>query len=213
MIALYVGIDPSVNSTGMTIRDDKGFVRFFIVKGGKLTKKEMKAEEENREVFSYKLYDKTDVSTAETADHREMIKAGNLRNIADTVVATIVSVMKEYNANSTACDEEVDEVYVCMEGISYGSVRSSAVMDLAGLNYLIRDRLINESGITRTYIAPPAEIKKFATGSGNANKDLMIAAFAGTWPDLTLPKLDDVCDSWFMSRYAQYKEEQKSGSM
>ena len=210
MIALYVGIDPSVNSTGMTIRDDKGFVRFFIVKGGKLTKKEVKAEEENREVFSYKLYDKTDVSTAETAYHREMIKAGNLRNIANTVVATIVSVIKEY---STIYTEEVDEVYVCMEGISYGSVRSSAVMDLAGLNYLIRDRLISESRITRTYIAPPAEIKKFATGSGNANKDLMIAAFAGTWPDLTLPKVDDVCDSWFMSRYAQYKEEQKSGSM
>ena len=210
MIALYVGIDPSVNSTGMTIRDDKGFVRFFIVKGGKLTKKEVKAEEENREVFSYKLYDKTDVSTAETAYHREMIKAGNLSNIADTVVATILSAIEEY---STICDEEVEEVYVCMEGISYGSVRSSAVMDLAGLNYLIRDRLISKRRITRTYIAPPAEIKKFATGSGNANKDLMIAAFAGTWPDLTLPKLDDVCDSWFMSRYAQYKEEQKSGSM
>ena len=210
MIALYVGIDPSVNSTGMTIRDDKGFVRFFIVKGGKLTKKEAKAEEENREVFSYKLYDKTDVSTAETAYHREMIKASNLRNIADTVVATILSAIEEY---STICDEEVEEVYVCMEGISYGSVRSSAVMDLAALNYLIRDRLIDERRITRTYIAPPAEIKKFATGSGNANKDLMIAAFAGTWPDLTLPKLDDVCDSWFMSRYAQYKEEQKSGSM
>lgn len=206
MRILYVGIDPSVNSTGITIRDNKEFVKFFIVKGGRLTKKEQKAEEDNGDVFEYKLYEKTEVKTALTPYHREIIKAHNMCNIADTILSTILSAIDDYYI---IYKKKVDEVYVCMEGISYGSIKSSAVMDLAGLNYLIRDRLIHCININYVYIAPPAEIKRFATGQGNANKVLMIAAFQGTWPDLKLPKVDDVCDSWFMSKFAEYKEEKK----
>lgn len=206
MRILYVGIDPSVNSTGITIRDNKEFVRFFIVKGGRLTKKEIKAEEDNSDVFEYKLYAKTEVKMALTSYHREIIKGHNMSNIADTILRTILSSIDDYY---NIYEKRIDEVYVCMEGISYGSIKSSAVMDLAGLNYLIRDRLIHCNKINYVYIAPPAEIKRFATGQGNANKALMVSAFSGTWPDLTLPKVDDVCDSWFMSKYAQYKEEKK----
>lgn len=206
MRILYVGIDPSVNSTGVTIRDNREFVRFFIVKGGRLTKKEIKAETDNNDVFEYKLYAKTEVKTALTPYHREMIKGHNMSNIADTILHTILSAIDDYYITYK---KKVDEVYVCMEGISYGSIKSSAVMDLAGLNYLIRDRLIHCDNINYVYITPPAEIKRFATGQGNANKVLMMAAFQGTWPDLTLPKLDDVCDSWFMSKFAEYKEEKK----
>ena len=45
---LYVGIDPSINSTGITIARYENNVeveiKFYIIKNGKLTKKELKAE-------------------------------------------------------------------------------------------------------------------------------------------------------------------------
>lgn len=55
---VFIGIDPSINSTGMTIRTDTGFCRFFIIKGDKLTKKEKNAQSNNSEIFEYCLYQK-----------------------------------------------------------------------------------------------------------------------------------------------------------
>lgn len=202
---IYIGIDPSINSTGITIRCGND-VSFYIIKGSKLTKKEKQAQEDNKEVFEYIVYDKEELSK----DHyvRELNKATNISSIADSVYSLLLKVYRLYIEEKK---EKVGKVVACMEGISYGSIKSAAVMDLAGLNYMIRDRILQDgSFIDYLYIAPPAEIKRFATGQGNANKVLMIAAFQGTWPDLTLPKVDDVCDSWFMSKFAQYKEEQNS---
>ena len=62
---LFIGIDPSINSTGMCIQfynDDltkrvKGD-KFYIIRGNKLTKREKKAEQENAQLFEYVLYDK-----------------------------------------------------------------------------------------------------------------------------------------------------------
>ena len=53
---VFIGIDPSINSTGMTIRTDTGYCRFFIIKGDKLTKKEKNAQLDNSEIFEYCLY-------------------------------------------------------------------------------------------------------------------------------------------------------------
>ena len=97
----------------------------------------------------------------------------------------------------------IDSVTICMEGISYGSIHSAAVMDLAGLNYLIRDRLHHHTIVGTLLVTPPAEIKRFYTGSGNANKGLMISTFKGSFPDFDLPKLDDICDSEAMAKYAR----------
>lgn len=49
---VFIGIDPSINSTGMTIRTDTGFCRFFIIKGDKLTKKEKNAQSNNSEILN-----------------------------------------------------------------------------------------------------------------------------------------------------------------
>lgn len=201
---MYVGIDPSINSTGITIRCGND-VKFYILKGGKLTKKEKEAQEKNKDVFEYVLYDKEELSK----DHyvRELNKSSNISSIADSIYYLLLANYRLYIERG----KKVGKVLVCMEGISYGSIKSAAVMDLAGLNYMIRDRVLQDgSFIDYLYVVPPAEIKRFATGQGNANKVLMIAAFQGTWPDLDLPKVDDVCDSWFMSKFAQYREEKSN---
>lgn len=196
---VFIGIDPSINSTGMTIRTDTGFCRFFIIKGDKLTKKEKNAQLDNSEIFEYCLYQKENVKDTNNAHERELAKAHNLSTIADTIYNIIEELLQQFRKTSS-----IDSVTICMEGISYGSIHSAAVMDLAGLNYLIRDRLHHHTVVGTLLVTPPAEIKKFATGAGNANKSLMITTFRGQFPDFELPKLDDVVDAYFMSKYAQY---------
>lgn len=195
---VFIGIDPSINSTGMTIRTDTGFCRFFIIKGDKLTKKEKNAQLNNYEIFEYCLYQKENVKDTNNAHERELAKAHNLSTIADTIYNIIEELLQQFRKTDT-----VDSVTICMEGISYGSIHSAAVMDLAGLNYLIRDRLHHHTVIGTLLVTPPAEVKRFYTGSGNANKQLMISTFKGSFPDFDLPKIDDVCDSEGMAKYAR----------
>lgn len=195
---VFIGIDPSINSTGMTIRTDTGFCRFFIIKGDKLTKKEKNAQSDNSEIFEYCLYQKENVKDTNNAHERELAKSHNLSTIADTIYNIIEELLQKFIKTST-----IDSVTICMEGISYGSIHSAAVMDLAGLNYLIRDRLHHHTVVGTLLVTPPAEIKRFYTGSGNANKQLMISTFKGSFPDFDLPKLDDIADSDSMAKYAR----------
>ena len=195
---VFIGIDPSINSTGMAIRTDTGFCRFFIIKGDKLTKKEKNAQSNNSEIFEYCLYQKENVKDTNNAHERELAKAHNLSTIADTIYNIIEELLQQFRKTST-----IDSVTICMEGISYGSIHSAAVMDLAGLNYLIRDRLHHHTIVGTLLVTPPAEVKRFYTGSGNANKQLMISTFKGSFPDFDLPKIDDVCDSEGMAKYAR----------
>ena len=195
---VFIGIDPSINSTGMTIRTDTGFCRFFIIKGDKLTKKEKNVQLDNSEIFEYCLYQKENVKDTNNAHERELAKAHNLSTIADTIYNIIEELLQQFRKTST-----IDSVTICMEGISYGSIHSAAVMDLAGLNYLIRDRLHHHTVVGTLLVTPPAEVKRFYTGSGNANKQLMISTFKGSFPDFDLPKIDDVCDSEGMAKYAR----------
>lgn len=195
---VFIGIDPSINSTGMTIRTDTGFCRFFIIKGDKLTKKEKNAQSDNSEIFEYCLYQKENVKDTNNAHERELAKAHNLSTIADTIYNIIEELLQQLRKTGT-----IDSVTICMEGISYGSIHSAAVMDLAGLNYLIRDRLHHHTVVGTLLVTPPAEVKRFYTGSGNANKQLMISTFKGSFPDFDLPKIDDVCDSEGMAKYAR----------
>ena len=195
---VFIGIDPSINSTGMAIRTDTGYCRFFIIKGDKLTKKEKNAQLDNSEIFEYCLYQKENVKDTNNAHERELAKAHNLSTIADTIYNIIEELLQQFRKTSS-----IDSVTICMEGISYGSIHSAAVMDLAGLNYLIRDRLHHHTVVGTLLVTPPAEIKRFYTGSGNANKQLMISTFKGSFPDFELPKLDDICDSEAMAKYAR----------
>lgn len=191
---VFIGIDPSVNSTGITIINDNNYCQFFIVHENKFTKKEKNAALDYCDIFHYCPYLKEHVADTNNANERELAKAHNLSNIANTILNKIEEVIRQIKTI-----DNIDSVTICIEGISYGSIKSSAVMDLAGLNYLIRDRLSNYVLL----VTPPAEIKKFATGQGNANKNLMILTFKETFPDFELPKIDDVCDSYFMAKYAQ----------
>ena len=74
---IFVGIDPSINSTGVCVLetdDDNNQINcnFYIVKNGKLTKKESEAESNNCKIFQYVLYDKLDTSTKNISDYKTL---------------------------------------------------------------------------------------------------------------------------------------------
>ena len=198
MKELYVGIDPSINSTGVTIniwKDNSLFTEvFYIIKGNKLTKKEQNvAEDDDLNKVIYSTYEKIDIKDAHDSHELELIKTKNLLNIVN-VISHIISVYSKH----------CDYIYVGMEGLSYGSsVRTRSIYELAGLNYLIRNELITKH-MCKLYILPPTEVKKFATGIGNCSKDAVINVFSSIFPNLLkIPKIDDIADSWFICNYVR----------
>lgn len=200
---VYIGIDPSINSTGVTIMlvnpsTLRGIEeQYYIVKGNKVTKKE-KAAEETLGNFEYLLYEKIDLKGTDEYK-REKYKAINLTNIANTISINIQQLLDVWKVKYK--DDYIGDIYCCMEGISYGSIHSSAVMDLAGLNYLIRS-IIMKTVQYNLYVCPPAQIKMFATGVGNAKKEQMVESFVSIHPEMKqIPKNDDLADSYFMCKW------------
>lgn len=60
---------------------------------------------------------------------------------------------------------------VAIEGMSFGS-KGRVIFELGGLSHMCRAMLIEE-GI-KFIVSPPTVVKKYWTGKGNANKQLMI---------------------------------------
>lgn len=206
---LYVGIDPSINSTGITIaryeNDVEAEIKFYIIKNGKLTKRESAAND-SIDNFEYIIYNKIDLTQFKDDNHVfEYYKTKNMVEVVNTIYDLILNEVKKYSAI----------VNVVIEGISYGSsIRTKSIFDLAGLNYMIRYKLITgDIQHLNLSIATPSNIKKYATGKGNANKESIMTIFKYIFPEMqNIPKLDDIADSYFMamfSRDIEYKNAEK----
>lgn len=199
---MFIGIDPSLNSTGLCFQlydnKDKIYEKFYIVKPDKLTKKE-KTSSESILVFDYVIYDKYDLTKYNDNNHlHEYYKTLNMICLIDKIYDTILCEIEKINDIGF-------KAFIVMEGISYGSsIRTKSVFDLAGLNYLIRYKLIKTFDQFDFIIVPPSELKKFTIGKGNANKEDMVSLFKLLYPELNIPKLDDIADAYFMSLYAKY---------
>ena len=196
---LYVGIDPSINSTGITIARYENNVeveiKFYIIKNGKLTKRESAANDSINN-FEYIIYNKIDLTQFKDDNHVfEYYKTKNMVEVVNTIYDLILNEVKKYSAI----------VNVVIEGISYGSsIRTKSIFDLAGLNYMIRYKLItSDIQHLNLSIATPSNIKKYATGKGNANKESIMTIFKYIFPEMqNIPKLDDIADSYFMAYFA-----------
>lgn len=210
----FVGIDPSINSTGICIMkydgDKKIREDFIIIKpynkekseDKQLTKKEKMANDDLSINFEYIFYDHEDCSLYDDNLFAEYWKTSNMVNL--------VTKIKEIVAEFTKDDRE--SLNILIEGISYGSKnRTKSIFDLAGLNYMVRNYFVNKDWC-HFWIATPTSIKKFATGNGLAKKELMLDIFEKTHPEyLIIPKLDDLSDAWHMAQYVKKIEEKYSG--
>ena len=197
---LYVGIDPSINSTGITMaryeNNIEAEIKFYIIKNGKLTKRESAAND-SIDNFEYIIYNKIDLTQFKDDNHVfEYYKTKNMVEVVNTIYDLILNEVKKYTS----------AVNVVIEGISYGSsIRTKSVFDLAGLNYMIRYKLITgDIQHLNLSIATPSNIKKYATGKGNANKESIMTIFKYIFPEMqNIPKLDDIADSYFMAMFSR----------
>lgn len=178
-----MGIDPSINCTGICIRSESEYI--YIIIPSKLTKKMSQIQCKNLYIKPYKKLDTKDLEYMD----KEVNKVENMFNICNIIEQAIL----EYGVTS-----------VYMEGISYGSVGSAALSDLAGLNFMIR-YMLKKNNIS-FHIVSPTSLKKFAVANGGADKDLMVYAWQNAEPSLKVVKnikVDDLADAYFLSNYDQ----------
>lgn len=187
-----VGIDPSVNSTGVCVSGtlDNDFNIYYLIPS-KITKKSL---EWSGGVDWINVYEYNKLSTKEVDKYyeRESIKFNNLVILVETLSRILDIIQNKYIIDR-----------VVMEGVSYGSVSGAALVDLSFLNAMIRMKLYQKG--FEFFITAPTEIKKFAVGNGAAEKDTIIMSWkkldrnAGSIPDYF--KCDDLADAYFMAHY------------
>ena len=181
---IIIGIDPSINCTGICVYDtNKNDCEYFMIIG-KLTKKLSSFKHNKIHICNYDKKTYTD----DIYSVKEQKKTQNIINICNY----IKHIIQKYNPE-----------IVYMEGISYGSTSSSALVDLAGLNYCIRNILL-ECNINFEILSPTS-VKKFAVGNGGVEKDVMIASWKKLDKNIskiTDIKLDDLADSYFIAHYS-----------
>lgn len=208
---ISIGIDPSINSTGICIRTSDTYKYYIIC--SKMSGK-MKSFIHNR--ISIIDYGKKSFTGLEYSD-KEYVKSENIYKIIGVIGDILdqhiqgnylesnnlhTGVSDESDKGSDESDKGSDEIIVNMEGISYGSAGSAALADLAGLNFAIRMLLI-EKGI-KFKIVSPMSLKVFATNNAGASKEEMSWAWKlldKEMGDIDKIKIDDLADAYFLCRY------------
>lgn len=93
--------------------------------------------------------------------------------------------------------EEFSPFIVYMEGLSFSS-SGQASLDLAGLHFYIRV-FLHSNYPGEFYIIPPTTLKKYVTGTGRCQKNLMLLK---TYKKFGVEFNDDnLCDSYCLARY------------
>lgn len=189
------GIDPSINSTGVCIMECAGTIEsiktFYYIVGNKPKKSTANFIDSNQDKFGYIDYGKVDASKEKEYYKKELLKTENILKSAEALNDIL----------TCACPD-----IAVMEGVSYGSTSGASIVDLAGLNFVYRTVLI-DNVCDDMVIASPMEIKKFATGNGGVDKDIMIRVWS-LCEKLDIDpkaKVDDLADAYFMALYGVCK--------
>lgn len=174
--SVSVGIDLSINSTGITILHPK-YIEYHIITD-KLTKKQSTCD-----YITYHVYQKETVSEGEDYVAKERLKTSNIIRIVQIIESII-------------CDKRLKIISLGIEGVAFGA--SGDVVGLSGLNYMVR-YMLSLHNIPYTIISP-MQLKKFATGNGSAEKDIMIDAFmkCTKFQNTLGVKIDDIADAYFL---------------
>lgn len=184
---MIIGIDPSINNTGVCVWDNRNDRHIYYLISSKITKK---MSELNNQYINLISYDKKDSKDKEYSI-KEEIKFDNIYNISKNIGLLLDKYMPT-------------QVY--MEGVSYGSTGSAALVDLSFLNACIRMELKKRD--IRFSIISPTSLKKFACANGQVEKDVIIDAWKRLDKNISGVnniKIDDLADSYFLAHYLPNK--------
>ena len=82
---------------------------------------------------------------------------------------------------------------VVMEGPAYG-VKGGKAHEMAGIWWIVRHQLWADD--LPVAVASPSNVKQYATGSGNADKDRVLAAAIRRFPDVDVQGNDEADGLW-----------------
>lgn len=184
-MAIVIGIDPSISSTGVCVWDtERNINKYFnIVKNP--TKKLRALESDHIKVLGYFVDRKLkDLSNQE----KEMAKTMDILHIMPKI-KWILELFKPSK--------------VVMEGIAMSA--GGRIDQLAGLNYSIRQAVFQVKGC-ELLVLTPQTIKKSFVGDGGANKDMMVSAWRACDPNSadyeSFPKnAEDLADAYAMAHF------------
>lgn len=234
MKQLIIGLDLSFNSTGITCSyfEDwhNKYLSFHKLMFDDLSRKNKwePTPLENVELQTYQM--PTNISPLEFSleeDHTEV--NGLQRQYTDytyeqtsaTIKAMICSKRIGKIIATVIEDWKPDEVYFNIEGwvtptMFTSSNQMRVICELIMLQGLVREfivkyRLSSELKFVKyvMMVTPPSQLKKFFTGSGNADKKAMIKSFMTDWSGSrlirldTTQKIDDIIDSFALMVYAR----------
>lgn len=191
--SLSIGVDPSLNSTGICVCTQTHPIRMALVCPHYTKKQQQIAQLHNIDLIQINHLDLKD---AANAVQKESYKTQNIIYI----MRAVSHYLSEF-VGSTEC--------IGIEAIAFNACGTIDV--LAGLNYLIRTTVFNMFPESFLCIAPPTSIKKASVGNGNAGKQDMIDAFlrsTGLSQELQdLRGISDIADAYWISQYAnEYKK-------
>ena len=158
---VYVGIDFSLNSTGVCIIKKGKFHWLNFAANVKYTNKPFYHHNLIKDFVSIENYERK-VPKGSYVEEQQY-KFDHAYYIANYITAAIEEIA------------DGDEVKIAFEGFSYGS-KGRSFIDLIAYNSTLKTILFC-SNMTSITIYSPSEIKKTFSGKGNAGKDLMFDAF------------------------------------
>jgi len=213
---IYIGIDFSLNSPGICIKDQNNeytFISFYNDRGrdpSKPTLKAFKVHEEllNLNAIIVSTYNR--IVSSKIFLNRERQKIVDATQIANSIVSFISNLYPD------------EDIMISLEGFSYGS-KGNSFIDMVQYNSFLRYQLAENFGANSIYVFQPSHVKKIA-GKGNANKHYMVKAFQddvfndkmlrktklwkwckGNDYSEKIPKpIDDLCDSYFLIKTLEY---------
>jgi Holliday junction resolvasome RuvABC endonuclease subunit len=178
-----VGLDMSINSTGLT------FIFGDIVKFYQI----VPAQSPHSASISQVVY------------KRDWRKDNySYEDLAKIISATRLSLKINDILKRLKDTYSIDSFDVRIEGsiMSQGfKKQQSRVNDLTVFNSNVKLMLINNKTVSRICVVSPTSLKKWATGKGNSKKDAIVLKFVEQFPEFDkIGKIDDIADSYFLAK-------------
>jgi hypothetical protein len=158
---MIIGIDFSINSTAVTVKNGSEIVMMSFVPNYEPDKRAWRVHQSISNLVQIHSYKKDGSSKDSIEDQR--IKLRNANQLSDLII------------NSIGRENLKGVERINIEGFSYAS-KGNSFIDLITYNSFLKTKLYQEVG-DKIYVVPPKTLKKWYTGNGNATKCGMLRSY------------------------------------
>lgn len=180
-----IGIDPSLNSTGICINED-GCYSYKLL-STKPSKKMLKASEDVESLYIIQIDKEPAVEVDKGSSAKGVLEAINASKNISYIMYYVKLFLTLYRPD-----------YVVIEAPAFNA--SGRIIDLSGLNHAIRLECIERK--IPFYPISPTSVKMETVGNGQATKEMMIQTWLELFPEfqpLKDMKIDDLADAWALT--------------